>query len=126
MNLELPPLDLNTLSSMGRIEDGAIVIEMTGSADMESVEPLVAHLASLHLEMQRTRTPEVVVDFRRLEFMSSSSLKAFVEWIAIIQDLEPPDRYRIRFRSNPTLRWQKRSLHSLQCFASDLISVQER
>lgn len=122
MKLELVPHEVNSLSSAARFEDGVVVIEMTGSAAMESVELLVAHLASLQLEMQRTRTAEVVVDFRQLEFMSSSS---FVEWIANIQDLAPASRYRIRFRSNPTLRWQKRSLHSLQCFASDLIAVQE-
>jgi hypothetical protein len=92
---------------------------------MESVEPLAAHLAALHAEAQRAKLPEVTIDFRQLEFMSSSCLKAFVEWIANIQDLAPAQRYRITFRSNPALRWQRRSLHSLQCFASDLISVVE-
>lgn len=125
MSLEIAPLTVSSLSSTARLEAGVIVIEMIGNADMESVEVLVAHLASLHAEMQRTKAREVVVDFRQLEFMSSSSLKAFVEWIANVQDLAPANRYRIRFRSNPTLRWQKRSLHSLQCFAADLITVQE-
>ncbi len=125
MSLELAPLDIHSLNSSARLEDHNVIIEMSGSADMDSVELLVAHLAALHREIQRLKAGEVVVDFRHLEFMSSSSLKAFVEWIANVQELEPPDRYRIRFRSNPTLRWQKRSLHSLQCFAADLITVQE-
>lgn len=123
MTVALEPLAVGGLTTTLHLDDNKIRVAYTGSADMESVEPLTAHLAALHAESQRAHAPEVRIDFRQLEFMSSSCLKAFVEWISNIQDLAPVDRYRITFLSNPHLRWQKRSLMSLQCFASDLITV---
>jgi len=123
--MSLESLVLGSLTSNVRAEGNSIVVELAGSADMESVDILNDHLAKLHRETARTKTAEVVVDFRQLEFMSSSCLKAFVEWIANIQELAPAERYHIQLRSNPQLRWQRRSLHSLQCFASDLITVVE-
>ena len=125
MSLELESLVLGSLTSNVREDGTTIVVEMSGSADMESVDPLNAHLAGLHREALRTKATEVAIDFRQLEFMSSSCIKAFVEWISNIQELAPVERYRVQFRSNPQLRWQKRSLHSLHCFASDLITVVE-
>jgi hypothetical protein len=125
MSFALEPLVLTGLTSNVRADGAKVVVELTGSADMESVDLLNLHLAALHRETLRAKAVEVAVDFRQLEFMSSSCLKAFVEWISNIQDLAPGERYRVEFRSNPQLRWQRRSLHSLQCFAADLITVVE-
>ena len=34
------------------------------------------------------------------------------------------ERYKVRLLSNPNLHWQKRSLHSLRCFAIELITIE--
>ena len=68
---------------------------------------------------------EAVIDLRDLEFMNSSCFKSFVSWITDIQELEPAQQYKVRFLSNSKLHWQKRSLHSLRCFAVELITVTE-
>lgn len=105
-------------------EGETIELRLTGNADMAAIDPLTAMLEKLHPEALRLAAKEVVVDFRQLEFMNSSCLKACVTWIATLQETPAAQQYKIRFLSNPELRWQRRSLHSLSCFASDLISVE--
>jgi len=36
----------------------------------------------------------------------------------------PSGQYRIRFLSNPSILWQRRSLHALSCFAAELITIE--
>ena len=101
--------------------DGRIDLKLSGNADTPAIEPLSELLAKLHDEAIRSRTTMIFVDFVNLEFMNSSCFKAFVEWIAAIQDAG--EQYRVRFLSNPNQFWQSRSLHALTCFADDLITI---
>ena len=61
---------------------------------------------------------------RQLEFMSAAAFNALVGWLALLSDLPPEHRYRIRFRSNPNIRWQRRSLCALSCFATDVVAIE--
>jgi hypothetical protein len=67
----------------------------------------------------------VHVDVRHLEFMNSSSLKAFVTWVVSLSELGVASRYRILFMSGRRPSWQARSLATLRCFAPDWIEVVE-
>jgi len=67
---------------------------------------------------------EIVVDMHALEFMAASCFTELVAWLTRLQELEPDDRYRIRFRSNPTILWQKRSLRALSCFDTDIVTIE--
>ncbi len=78
-----------------------------------------------HAEAKRLSARKVVIDLRELEFMNSSCFKCFVSWISDVQDLPEGQLYKVEFLSNPQLHWQKRSLHSLRCFAVELITVTE-
>jgi hypothetical protein len=119
--------DLSTFSkdftTDGAADDGAIVVRWRGTADLRSREALGEVLRRLHDEMRRRRAPEARVDLTGLEFMNSSCFTSVLRWINQVLELAPGDRYRIRFRGNPSLQWQKRSLRALQTFAVDLVSV---
>ncbi|AKV04211.1 hypothetical protein AKJ09_10874 [Labilithrix luteola] len=80
-------------------------------------------LASLHEKAQALGVASVAIDLTQLEFMNSSCFKAFVSWIDRVQQMDAQKQYRIRFVSNPAILWQRRSLHALQCFAAELISI---
>jgi hypothetical protein len=41
----------------------------------------------------------------------------------VVVKLEPPERYEVRFLSNPELQWQRRSLEALARFAPDVVSI---
>jgi len=96
---------------------------LRGTADFAAIASLESVLAQIHEEAIRSPTHEVVVDLKQLEFMNSSCFKMFVTWISEVLDLDEGKQYRIRLVSDPGMHWQKRSLHSLQCFAVDLISI---
>ncbi len=107
--------------------DGATVqAVLKGNADYAAFDALEMLLNRIHSETKRLAANEVVVDLRQLEFMNSSCFKSFVSWVTDIQELDDAKRYKVRFLSNPTYHWQKRSLHSLRCFAVELITVVEQ
>jgi hypothetical protein len=41
-----------------------------------------------------------------------------------VVELPPTQRYKIRFRSNPNLRWQKKSLQALRSYAPDIVVIE--
>jgi hypothetical protein len=99
---------------------------LKGNADYAALDALEVFLSRLHAEAKRLGIKETVIDLLQLEFMNSSCFKSFVAWITEIQELGANDQYKVTFLSNPKLHWQKRSLHSLRCFATDLITVTEQ
>ena len=98
---------------------------LKGNADYAALDALEMLLTRSHSEATRLGVTEVVVDLRELEFMNSSCFKCFLSWVAEIQELDAETRYKVVFLSSSKLHWQKRSLHSLRCFAVELISIVE-
>jgi len=107
-------------------EGTVITAHLKGNADYAALDALEMLLTRIHSEATRLGATEMVIDLRQLEFMNSSCFKCFLSWITDIQELETERQYRVKFLSNPQLHWQKRSLHSLRCFAVELITVTEQ
>lgn len=124
MDLNLPAATLGDFSVEATLQERVIDARFTGNADLRAREALEKFLVGLHAEVQRVGAEKVLVDFHRLEFMNSSCFKSFVTWIGEVQDLQAEKQYRIHFRSNPEMLWQRRSLHALRCFAVDLITIE--
>lgn len=106
-------------------EGSTITASLKGTADYAAIDPVEKLLDRTHTAATRGNASEVVIDFRQLEFMNSSCFKSFVSWITEVQELPEAQQYKVRFLSNAQLHWQKRSLHSLRCFAVELITVIE-
>jgi hypothetical protein len=106
--------------------DGSILsVQMLGNWDMSGIGPLGAFLTSLQSEVIRLHLPEVVVHFDRVEFMNSSCFKSFVKWVSSLRQLEADKRYKIKFRTNTSLQWQRRSLEALRCFAKTHVTIDD-
>lgn len=101
----------------------ALVAKLGGTADLRVTDSVEAILNRVHQKALELKISEVRVDLRELEFMNSSCFKSFVSWISEVSDLTT-GQYRIRFLSNPSILWQRRSLHALSCFASDLVTIE--
>ena len=102
-----------------------VVLRLSGSSNVGAAAPLQQLVDRLHSELCDASAAEVVVDIVGLEFMNAACFNVFVAWIGLINELGPERRYRLRFKSNSTIRWQARSLHTLSCFATDLVSIGE-
>jgi hypothetical protein len=96
---------------------------LRGVASYAALDALELMLSRVHEVAERASVDETIVDLRELEFMSSSCLKTMIAWINEIQLMDVERRYRVRLVSNPEVHWQRRSLESLRCFASELITV---
>jgi hypothetical protein len=104
-------------------ETDALELRLSGSADMSMRRPLEALIGRLHGRLEAAGASAIRVDLRQLEFMSAASFNALVGWLSLVHDLPPERRYRIRFQSNPLIRWQRRSLGALSCFATDVVAI---
>jgi hypothetical protein len=58
--------------------------------------------------------------------VNSSCFKAFVVWLEHIQELEAGQQYHLRFYSDDTKAWQRRSLQALSCFAVELVHIESK
>ena len=124
MNEEkLPHIDIPELSARTAVDGSKIHLHFIGTADARATDLMGPLLTSVHAEAQKIRAQQVTVDFRQLDFMSSSCLKAFVTWIGTVRELGVEQRYRMRFVGDATKYWQRRSLDALRGLASELIEV---
>ena len=108
-----------------RLEDQGPVqqVVLTGTADLVAEKELESFLSGTHDRAMAKAASSVVVDMGALEFMNSFCLKRLVSWIFRVRG-EPVERqYRIVFRTNPAIQWQRRSVNALACMAPDLVSV---
>ena len=110
-------------AALAALEGSDIVVQMTGSADMNVKSKLGPFLGSVHNEALQREVKAVRVDFHELAFINSSCLKDFFNWVLKLQDTAPDLQYRIHIRSNENRAWQHRSLHTLASFAQDLVIV---
>jgi hypothetical protein len=113
----------NDFAAHASASEGTILVKLTGTADLTVKSHLDSFLHEVHAEAQRRQAEVVTMDVGQLQFMNSSCLKSLVWWIVTVQELPSAGRYRIVFLSNPALRWQVRSLGSLACIASDIVTV---
>ena len=105
-------------------DDDVVTVRLKGDANMAAVGPIGQALVDAHGLATGSPTTLVLIDFRQLEFMSSACFKKFVGWLDAAQEAPPASQYRVRFLSNPHYHWQRRSLHALQCFALDLVTIE--
>ncbi len=123
--MTLPTHQLPDFAVLPSLAAPGLHVRMTGNASTTRAQKILEEfLVALHEEVRRLHLAQVVMDIRELEFMNSSCLKDFVYWLSSVRDAPEPERYEIVFLSNPQHHWQKRSMHSLTCFASEFVRVE--
>ena len=101
-----------------------MIVWMRGNADMAVHERVKAFLDALDQAVRQAGAKEAVFELGELYFMNSSCLSLLLRFINGIVALRANEQYRVRFKSNPNLRWQKRSLAALHAYAQELVIVE--
>jgi hypothetical protein len=96
---------------------------LRGHADTRYKGDLDGFLSLAAREATRIGVSKVGIDISQVEFMSSSCIKGFVNWIGDLQEMPPEQRYRLHFVADPGVHWQRRTLQALAVFAGDLVDV---
>lgn len=124
MELKIERVRERYFKAKASLEEGQIVAELTGTADIPARSALQKFLGELGDEAARHAVSKVVIDLYEVEFMNSSCFKDFVTWINRAQGEDGTPNYQIHFLSSAEMHWQKRSLHALQSFAPDVVSIE--
>ena len=105
---------------------GGPVVQLRGTISTPSPTLIMnPFVEAAHRELSAAGVRHVDIDLSDLEFCNSSGFKSFIYWIQLIEKLDAPQRYKLRFKVNPQRRWQKTSLLTLSCLAPDLIEILE-
>ena len=120
--LELEPVAVTDFACTPAWDEGVLRVSFDGTGDVGAVGLLSGYLKRVHAEALRLEAREVTCDFRKLSFMNSSCFKAFVVWIDTVKNA--PHGYRIRFLTEPSMHWQRRSLEALRRLATNVVSVE--
>ena len=99
-------------------------VTLRGDASGSAREPLAELITRVHTVVLAEEMAEAAIDIRELEFMSMVCFRSLLDWVTLIQEESAARQYLLRFISNPNIPWQKRSLHSLSCFAVNLVEVE--
>ncbi len=106
----------------GDLTGGVVLVRLMGEADAVSLEDFTDLLVRLRGLTRAVDVSEVAIDFRRLEWLTARCIAGLVDWIA---EARASGRgFKIRFVSNPAIRWQRRTLAALQACAPDTIAVE--
>ena len=100
-----------------------VEVQLIGSSNAAVLAPLRELVEQVHGAVCAGPGTVAVIDLTSLEFMTAACFNVFVVWIELINELPPERRYQLRFRSSPAMPWQRRSLHTLACFATDLVVI---
>lgn len=109
-------------ASDGEAANGKVTLRLVGDADLAVVARMRELLGELRAEARRVAAAEVVVDVRRLEWMTAGCFSTLVEWISEVRET---GACRVSFLSDPRHAWQRRTLRALQCFAPAQVSIVE-
>jgi anti-anti-sigma factor len=101
-----------------------VVVSMRGNADMAVHERVKAFLDALDQAVRAAGAKEAVFELAELYFMNSSCLSLLLRFINGIVAQRAGDQYKVRFRSNQNLRWQRKSLAALRAYAPDLVVIE--
>jgi anti-anti-sigma factor len=101
-----------------------VVVHMRGNADIDAQEQLKLFLDALHDEARRLGLGAIVFDLDELYFMNSSCLSLLLRFVNAAMPSPNSQGIRLTFRSNPHLRWQRRSLQALRSYAPDIVSIE--
>jgi hypothetical protein len=116
-------LAIRDLDFEARVELDVPRLVLAGNADGTIVTHFAGLVADLHQKLVALAPRAITIDLRALESMNASCFNVFVNWIGLITDLAADHRYRLEFESNSAIPWQRRSLDTLACFATDLVRI---
>jgi len=124
MSSPITPIDIGIFRASAVAASGTLRVTCFGEGDASALGAVDQLLREVHASAVEARVSEVVFDLRTVSFMNSSCFTKFVGWVTRVRELPEDARYRICLQSNQELLWQRRSLHALKHFATDLITIE--
>ncbi len=102
-----------------------MVIRFIGDIDMEDPSIILDPVfEKVHSGMVSKKIPEIVADFKGLNFLNSSGIKAVAKWIMKLAMLPADQKYRIKIAHNKAITWQVTSLPTLTFLVPGAVKIE--
>ncbi|NNM67339.1 MAG: hypothetical protein HKM06_04950 [Spirochaetales bacterium] len=108
------------------VDNGAgVMVKFVGDIDMEDPSILLDPLfEKIHSGMVSKKIPEITADFRGLNFLNSSGIKAIAKWIMKLAMLPADQKYVIKIAHNKAITWQVTSLPTLTFLVPGAVKIE--
>ncbi len=117
-------IKITSFSTRSQLRGDALIVALTGNADMAAHDQLKVFLEDLHRTAAGLGVRETVLELQDLYFMNSSCLSLLLRLVnSVLQSKQ--SKYTVRFRLNPNLRWQKRSMDAIRSYAEDIVVIEQ-
>lgn len=102
-----------------------VTIKFSGDIDMEDPSLVLdPFFDRLHDQVMAEKIPEVAANFKELNFLNSSGIKAVAKWIMKLCELSDSERYNIVIIQNKEITWQVTSLPTLTFLVPGAVKVE--
>jgi hypothetical protein len=119
----LQPLSVDGLEILPSRTGDVLHLAMSGSIEMREPEGVLTPFwTALDAEAERSGVTRVEVDLRRVGFMNSSGIMTLVRWLMALKD-RPSGGYRVLFRYDSNVTWQRTNLPVLAKLATDTVTI---
>jgi hypothetical protein len=109
-------------STKSLVSGDQVTVQLIGCLDLETAPLLRRFLTQLAREVDAGGLLEFEFDLEHLYLLSSSAISHFAIWL---KTLRASKRVRqVKFRTNPNLAWQRRSLDALWRLAQPMLTVE--
>ena len=121
MTLALGDVRGEVFSTRSELSSQRLRVVLTGCLDMETAPDLERFLANATRLLTNEGVRDVEFEIAGLYLMSSSSISITAAWIKRLKGVAPS--CRVKFKTNPNLAWQRRTLESIRRVAESMVSV---
>jgi len=102
---------------------GAAQLTLSGTVETPTAQSeLRRQLGELHARIQKARLPAFTVDVRGLNFVNSSAIRLFVDWISGAE----ASRYKLVFWIDRGITWHRLSFSVLRSLSPRTVEIVER
>ena len=81
-------------------------------------------LDKIHNQLIESNQTILICNMKSLDFINSSGLKCFVNWILNLKKIEKTKQYKIVLLLNPSESWQKKSFSVISLLYKDHIKIE--
>lgn len=121
MTVALGDVRGEVFSTRSELANQRLRVVLTGCLDMETAPDLERFLSDTTSVLASEGVRDVEFDIGGLYLMSSSSISVTATWIKRLKSVAPS--CRIKFKTNPNLAWQRRTLESIRRVAENIVQV---
>ena len=121
MTLALGDVRGEVFSTRSELSNQRLRVVLTGCLDMETAPDLERFLADVTRVLTGEGVRDVEFEIAGLYLMSSSAISITAAWLKRLKGVAP--WCRVKFKTNPNLAWQRRTLESIRRVAESMVSV---